>query len=64
MMRALEITDDESSASDLARMGRDQRGRVPDVPGQTEEDDADASEMEDAAVAERASSGPTQSVPA
>ena len=60
MMREFEITDDESSASDLARMGRDQRGRVPDVPGQTEEDDADASETEDAAVAEHTSTRTAQ----
>ena len=63
MMEEFEITGDESSASDLTRMGRDQRGRVPDAPGQNEEDDADASEEEDAAVAERAKAGPTQSVP-
>ena len=30
-----EVSDSESNASDLARMGRDQRGRVPDA-GQTE----------------------------
>ena len=52
MMREFEITDDESSASDLARMRRDQRGRVPDALGQDEADDADTSEQEDAAVAE------------
>ena len=31
-----EVSDSESNASDLARMGRDQRGRVPDV-GQNED---------------------------
>ena len=44
-------------------MGRDQRGRVPDALGQEEADDADTSEPEDSAVAERAKAGSTQSIP-